>query len=129
MPAPSFSEVATALLEAAGGTYSMAEAASLLGITADGLQRQIQDSRVLGVALDDGIILVPKLQFADGGVLPGIDRLTAIFNAAKASGWTQLQFLVYQDPNLARLPIEALRDGDVEGVEHAARAHLHLDEC
>lgn len=116
-----------ALLKLAGGAYSLVEAAELLGLPYQDMHRQIYEGRLLGMLLDDEII-VPQLQMRDGQALPGIERVTMAFQLADAGAWSALQFLIELDPNLGRRPIEALRAGEVEAVEHAARAHLGMDE-
>jgi hypothetical protein len=80
----------------------------------------------------DGRIAVPRLQLAsiDGkvAITAGIERVVRPFLESKAGTWSALQFMVDHDPNLGKPPIDALRAGNVAGVEHAARAYLGLDE-
>jgi hypothetical protein len=80
----------------------------------------------------DGRIVLPRVQLAtnDGKtvIVAGIERAIRPFLETKAGAWSALQFLLEADPNLGRRPIEALRDGNVAGVENAARAYLGLEE-
>lgn len=122
-----FATVRDALLKVAGGTYSRAEAAEMLGLTCQDVHRKIHEGRMLGMFLNDEIV-VPGLQILDGHVLPAIDRVAMTFQLAEAGAWSALQFLVEQDPNLGKRPIDALKVGEVEAVEHAARAYLNVDE-
>jgi len=120
-----------ALLEAAGGGLSLAEAAEALAISRQAMHALISTGRALGLMHGDRIV-VPKLQFRSRGgrseILPGIDRIVRLFEETKAGPWSAVQFLTEPDPNLGTTPIAALRDGRVEAVEHAARALLRIDE-
>lgn len=121
------------LLERAGGAYTLTEAARAAGISRQAMHKRVYSGTALGM-MDGENIIVPKLQFTAAGedgrlaVLAGIGRVVRTFQAAGASGWSTLQFLVEVDPNLARPPIEALRAGEVQKVERAARGHLRMDE-
>jgi hypothetical protein len=130
-PAAGFAAAREALLAAAGGALSLTEAAKALGVTRQNLHKRIHTGSVLGMLLDDRI-LIPKLQLIGGdgrtAIVPGIERVMRPFLEAKAGAWSALQFLLDSDPNLGRPPIEALRAGDIAGVEHAARAYLGLDD-
>jgi len=120
-----------ALLAAAGGGLSLAEAAEALTISRQAMHALIRTGRALGLMHGDRIV-VPRLQFCSRGgrseILPGIDRIVRLFEETKAGPWSAVQFLIDPDPNLGTTPIAALRDGQVEAVEHAARALLRIDE-
>jgi len=126
-----FQKLSAALLDKAGGKFSLEEAAQHLSMSRKELNDKIRTDDVLGM-MHGGALIIPKIQtvFNDGKLklLPGISDLLAIFSAAKAGQWMALQFLVEPDPNLARTPVEALKTGDVAAVLHAARARLGLDE-
>jgi len=119
------------LLEAAGGGFSLAEAAEALAISRQAMHEQISTGWVLGMVHDDQIV-VPRLQFRPGDgrseILLGIGRVVRLFEETKAGPWAALQFLIEPDPNIGTAPIAALRDGRVEAVAHAARAFLRIDE-
>jgi len=120
-----------ALLAAAGGGFSLAEAAEALAISRQAMHALISSGRALGMMHGDRIV-VPRLQFRSHGgrseILPGIDRIARLFEETKAGPWAALQFLTEPDPNLGTLPIAALRAGQIAAVEHAARALLRIDE-
>jgi len=126
-----FGHVSTALLARAGGTLSLTEATTLLGVSRQALHKRIVNGSALGVMVGNEIA-VPKLQIAESDgrhqILPGVGAVTKIFKKAEAGPWMALQFLVDPDPNVGRAPIEALREGDERSVVQAARAHLRLDE-
>lgn len=127
-----FEHARDALLERAGGAFSLTEAAQMLGISRQALHKRIAGGTALGMMDLSNEIVVPKLQIATAGekpvILPGVDAVTKLFKKAAAGPWMALQFLVDADPNLGRTPIAALQAGAREAVVQAARAHLHLDE-
>jgi len=120
-----------AVLERAGGTLTLTEAAVRLGVSRQALHKRIATGTALGMMVD-GEIIVPRLQFteSDGqvSVLNGIKGIAKLFKSTLAGPWMALQFLVDPDPNLGQPPIEALRQGKHDQVLVAARAHLHCDE-
>ena len=61
-------------------------------------------------------------------IVAGIERVLRPFLDSRAGAWSALQFLLDQDPNLGRRPIDAVKAGDIVAVEHAAGAYLGLDE-
>jgi hypothetical protein len=130
----SFESAAKDLLKQAGGAYSLTEAKNELGITRQALHKRVYSGSALGMMIDKKIRL-PKLQFvgskSDKGkveILDGIDKVTKPFLQSKAGAWAALQFLLDVDPNLGAKPIDALKEGQVGAVVHAARSHLGLDE-
>lgn len=129
--AAAFERISAELLDRGGGGMSLREAADALGTSKQALHKRIHAGTALGMMRGREIV-VPRAQFADGdgkaGLLPGIPEVLAAFRAVGERGWGALQFLVERDPNLGRPPIDALREGRVEAVVRAARAHLGLDE-
>jgi hypothetical protein len=126
-----FTVARQALLENAGGAMSLTEAAAALGVTRQNLHKRIYAGSALGMMLN-GRIVVPRLQFVSATgktvIIAGIERVVRPFLDSKAGAWSALQFLLDQDPNLGRRPIDAAKEGDIAAVEHAARAYLSLDE-
>jgi hypothetical protein len=127
----SFVGVSEALLERSGGSLSITQATKLLGVSRQALHKRIVAGTALGMMIGNEIA-VPKLQFSEKGgrqeILSGVGTVTKLFKDSEAGPWAALQFLVDQDPNLEKSPIEALRAGDELPVEQAARAYLRLDE-
>lgn len=127
-----FARVRSALLDRAGGSLSLTEAADLLAVSRQALHKRILAGTALGM-MAGSEIAVPRLQFVDTHgqhtVLPGIGDVTKLFKREEAGPWMALQFLTDPDPNLGRPPIEVLRQGEKDSVIQAARAHLHLDEA
>ena len=110
---------------------SLTEAANALGVTRQNLHKRIHAGSTLGMMLD-GRIALPRIQLVSAAgktvIVAGIERVLRPFLESKAGAWSALQFLLDQDPNLGRRPIDALKAGDIVGAEHAARACLGLDE-
>lgn len=129
--AAAFERVSGELIERSGGGLALREAASLLGTSKQALHKRIHLGTALGMMRGRRIV-VPRAQFVQAAgkaeVVRGIPEVLAVFREGQERGWGALQFLVGQDPNLGRPPIDALREGQVEAVVHAARAHLGLDE-
>ena len=127
----SFEGASEALLERAGGSLSLTQAANLLGVSRQALHKRIAAGSALGMMIGNEIA-VPQLQLSEKSgrheILPGVASVTKLFKETEAGPWMALQFLFDPDPNLGKSPIEALRGGDERLVEEAARAHLHLDE-
>lgn len=130
--AAAFERISADLLDRGGGGMSLREAAGALGTSKQALHKRIHAGTALGMMRGREIV-VPRVQFAEEGgkvvgFLPGIAEVLATFREAGERGWGALQFLVEQDPNLGRAPVQALREGRVEAVVQAARAYLGLDE-
>jgi hypothetical protein len=130
--AAAFERISADLLARGGGGMSLREAAGALGTSKQALHKRIHAGTALGMMRGREIV-VPRVQFAEEGgkvvgFLPGIPEVLATFREAGERGWGALQFLVEQDPNLGRAPVQALREGRVEAVVQAARAYLGLDE-
>ncbi|HEU0051617.1 MAG TPA: hypothetical protein VFQ39_00525, partial [Longimicrobium sp.] len=62
------------LLREAGGAWSSAEVGKLLGITRQAVDKRRRNGRLLAVRNAHGDHVYPIRQFADGAVVPGLDR-------------------------------------------------------
>lgn len=124
-----FKQLRVALLERAGGGLSLTQGAKLLGITRQALHKRIKAGTALGM-MDGEKLVLPRLQFVTGGdkvkLVNGLSDVVSLFE--RAGGWSALQFLVENDPNVGAAPIEGLNAGRVKAVVAAARAYLGLDE-
>jgi DNA-binding Lrp family transcriptional regulator len=124
-----FAELRDSLLKKSGGSLSLTQAANLLGISRQALHKRIKTGSALGMMRGNELVL-PRAQFADRGrrheILPGIPEIVRLFSVA--GGWSALQFLVEADPNLAKPPIQALKEGRVAEVVRAAKAYLDAED-
>jgi hypothetical protein len=113
-----------ATLDAARG----ADAAAVLGITRQGVEKRRRSGRLLSVSLGKRGYRYPAFQFVDGHALPGIARVLAALEGKDP--WTQLSFFVNRRSDLdGRSPVEVLQlavgaaeDDRVDVVVEAAEA-------
>lgn len=93
-----------------------------LGITRQGVAARAARRRLLRVVTADGVHLYPTWQFADGGIVPGLDDVFSLFAEDAVDGWTLAGWLRTPEPELGEAPLERLRRGDIAGVLAAAHA-------
>lgn len=110
------------LLEAEGGAVSVAEAAALLHMTRQGVDKRRKEGRLLGLSAGRREYLYPLWQFAESGTLPGLeDVLKAL---ASLDPWGQAAFILSGDARLGGArPLDLLRRGEVEPVVAAAESY------
>lgn len=106
------------LLEAEGGTLSTAEAARLLRVSRQAVDRRRTEGKLLALALGKKGYYYPAWQFD----LPGMPSVLAAL--AGRDPWEQLSFFLNPSEGLGdRTPIEALRAGQLPDVLQAATAY------
>jgi hypothetical protein len=112
----------TFLLHAEGGAISAGEAAALLGLTRQGVDRRRRAGRLLALTVGRRGYRYPVWQFAERGTLPGIENtLTALDSFGE---WSQVSWFI--NPNIdldGRSPLSLLREGRVEPVVQAAHRY------
>ena len=107
------------LLNAEGGCLTVAEVASVLGISRQAVDKRRGTGGLLALSATRRGYLYPAWQFAQGDVLPGFKAVSAAL--AEADPWSRVRFFV--SPNTAldgRKPIVALQRGGVDEVVRAA---------
>jgi hypothetical protein len=99
------------LLETAGGVYTAAEVAGLLGITPDAVRKRAARGKLLSLPRGDHGVY-PACQFDAGAnrVVAGFDRILALLDTESAAA--KLRFFLTPDADLGTTPIDALRRGD-----------------
>ena len=112
-------------METAGGGLSLTEAAALLGVSRQAVHKRVKAGTVLAM-MDGSELVLPRNQFTQAGVVPGLGAVLRHFKVAGA--WSALQFLVEPDSNLGGIPLHALVAGRVEDVVHAAKAYLGIED-
>ncbi|MGB9151962.1 MAG: hypothetical protein WCD70_02625 [Alphaproteobacteria bacterium] len=137
-----FKVVSLSLLDDAGGTYSLKEAASILNTNAENLQIRIDRGEILGMT-HKGKTVLPILQFDHKDhcniVTDGLKEVLDLFyHETKAGSWAALQFLATRDETLRHYPIYVLKDRNEDdpnhapamkaAVVHAARTYLGLNQ-
>jgi hypothetical protein len=110
------------LLEAEGGVVSGEELGELLGISRQAIHARRKAGKLLALETGRHGLRYPTWQVTARGLLPGLEETLAVLGDTDA--WMQARFFLADNPRLdGRRPLDALRDGDVEPVLEAARAH------
>jgi hypothetical protein len=107
------------LVQAEGGCLTASDAAELLGLSRQAVDKRRQSGSLLAVAIGRRGYLYPAWQFGDGvsTLLPRVREAMG-----DADPWSQIRFFVSPNSALAgRSPVAALRQGNSEEVERAAR--------
>lgn len=116
------------LLQRAGGGLSLTEASDRLGISRQGLHKRVKTGSALGLMFGSELVFPLAQWVVDASKLVpinGLKRVIQLFDTA--GGWSALQFLIEQDPNLGTSPRLALIDGRESEVAAAAEAYLGLE--
>jgi hypothetical protein len=101
------------LLTSAGGALTSSQAATVLGITRQAVDKRRTRRALLAVPNGSGEYLYPACQFTSDGVVPGLDHVLQAFQVQ--SPWTQLSILIASAPALGgKNIVEALKAGDLE---------------
>jgi len=120
-----------ALLQKAGASLSLTEAAKRLGVTRQALHKRFGLGTALGLMRGSELV-VPEAQFiiraGKEKIVEGLADVVRLFDNSGAGRWSALQFLIESDPNLHGVPVEILKAGKREAVVQAARSFLGLDE-
>lgn len=120
-------EVRRRLLDEAGGTHQVSEVAEALGITPAAVHQRRQRGTLLAIRTANGQWVYPAFQFDPPELANEIGRVLTAFGVAEP--WTKLSVLLSAAPSLGgKRPIDALRDGDIEGAVEAA-ASYGLDDA
>lgn len=111
------------LLNAAGGTLTAEDVATLLGgVTRQAVEKRRDRRTLLGLRRSGGAFVYPVCQFHGGDVLPGLDRFLDAF-PRDTDPWQMLNVLVGPSEALnGQTPLETLRRGDVAGALEVAEA-------
>jgi hypothetical protein len=109
-----------AVLEAEGGAVPTEEAARLLGVTPQAVNKRRKAGKLIGLSLGRRGYLYPVWQFERSGTLP---HLSEVLDALPLEDeWMQAIFLLGPNERLdGSRPLDELRRGNVEAVLRAAR--------
>lgn len=120
-------EIRRRLLEDAGGVYEVGEVAEFLGVTPAAVHQRRQRGTLLAVRLPHGQWVYPAFQFDPPELANDIGPVLRAFRVAEP--WTKLSVLLSGAPSLGgKRPIDALREGDIEGAVEAV-ASYGLDDA
>jgi hypothetical protein len=101
------------LLTGAGGALTSSQAASVLGITRQAVDKRRSRRALLAVPSGSGEYLYPACQFTTDGVVSGLEDVLQAFQIR--SPWTQLSALMAPAPALGgKTILEALKSGRAE---------------
>jgi hypothetical protein len=110
------------ILAAQGDLLDVAEVAARLAMSREDVLQRQNRGRLLALPLEDGKLGFPSWQFAERGLLPGLD--TVLRNIGVDDPWMQAAYFLSGELRLdGRTPLEALRRGEVEAVRRAAAAY------
>jgi hypothetical protein len=110
------------MLRERGGTLTVEQAAQLLAITRQGVDKRRRSGRLLALSTGRRGYAYPAWQFRSGSVLPGFERV--LKELAVQDPWMQAGFFLSTAASLDGVtPLEALERGDIDGVCRAARAY------
>ncbi len=108
------------LLVAEGGTVAVAEAAKLLHVTRQAVDKRRKAGRLLGLPVGRRGYAYPVWQFSREGVVPGLEE--ALQALKGHDPWMKTVFLLNRNTRLGGdSPLQALRKGRVDDVCQAAR--------
>lgn len=108
-----------ALKRAEGGAYTPAEACALLGITRTELKAKVLAKELFSWGDNRGVARLPKWQFHEGNIRPGIAACLAVLGDDPAG---HLQFFLTPAPYSGGLsPLELLRQGRLDEALTIAR--------
>lgn len=97
------------IAELVGGLIAATEAAALLNINTQTLERNVREHAILAVPDADGRLRFPRLQFTqDGRVRPGVAE--AAKAGASMNAWVVLSILVDDVPDGSAILLERLDD-------------------
>ena len=111
--------VMQALREAEGGAYSIEEACASLGISLEQLKALYRAKELVSWADDQGRPQIPKWQFRDGKILPGIGSCLRMLGEDPAG---HLKFFLAPSDSAGGLsPLELLQEGKLDDALAIAR--------
>lgn len=110
-----------ALLEASGGTLSAEQTSEVLGISRQAVDKRRRQGQLIGLTQGRRGYAYPACQFENGRTLPHFKEVLDLLN--EHDPWMQLSFFLNGNDRLhGKTPMDALREGQAESVELAARS-------
>jgi hypothetical protein len=110
------------LLEDAGGAIEVGEVAELLAITPQAVHQRRHRGTLLALQRPNGQWVYPRFQFEPLEIANRIGVVLAAFRVVEP--WTRLSVLLTSAPSLGgQRPIDALREGDLEGAIEAVASY------
>ncbi len=98
------------------------EVAALLGITRQAIDNRRKNQSLLGLSLGNRGYRYPAWQFSNGSLLTGWSEVLS--NMEHLDDWSKLIFMLTGDIRLDnKIPLECLRNAQIDEVVSAARAY------
>lgn len=109
--------------DSVGPFYDTEGVMTLLGgVSRQAVHDRVRRHRLLALRTGSGRLVYPAAQFVDEHVAPGLGDILDILLPDDTEAWMVASWLTTSDPHLGdRTPITALRAGDLDEVEAAAR--------
>jgi hypothetical protein len=109
------------LLKKEGGVITSRQAAEILGISRQAVDKRRKQGNLLAVSFGRRGYFYPVWQFSREGILPGFEKVMSILG--DYDPWMKMIFMLNANRRLGnRSPLEKLREGDLENVFKAAQA-------
>jgi hypothetical protein len=109
-----------ALIKRAGGAYTTAEAAEILGTSPGAVRKRIQRDTLLAFQTASGEHRLPVAQFGSGGTVEGLEEVLAAMHVSDP--WMRIQLFLDNDV------LGSLRIGRVQDAVEAVSTYLSDDE-
>jgi hypothetical protein len=107
------------LLRARGGSWSVKRVAAHLGLTRQAVDQRRRANKLIGPAVGRHGYRYPMWQFSGGGVVRGLEDVLAVLSPHDP--WAQVIFMLSPSDRLdGAIPLDALREGQIEEVRNAA---------
>jgi hypothetical protein len=103
------------LIEENGGVFTAEQAAQIIGISRQAVEKRRQSGKLLAVSTGRHGYLYPAWQFNESGTLAGLQDVLAVLEPHDE--WMKTIFFVSKNPRLGdRTPVEMLRAGKLKRV-------------
>jgi len=109
-----------ALIKRAGGAYTTAEAAEVLGTSTGAVRKRVQRDTLLAFQTASGEHRLPVAQFKPGGTIEGLEEVLAAMHVSDP--WMRIQLFLDNDV------LGSLKAGRIEYAVEAVNAYLPEDE-
>jgi len=117
-------------LEQRGGSIGLNEAAEMLNVSRETLNKYRKELKVLTVQTGSRW-KYPVWQFEGGKVVPGLAEVLKNLNESGKDSWSMLRFLINENtylennfPENSSVPIDVLREGHLDRVLQAAELYM-----
>ncbi len=107
------------LLRQAGGLMTVVEAAGVLGLTRQAVDKRRVSNKLIAIPQGQHGFGYPACQFNERGSLPGLDEMLDKLDTTDS--WMKLIFLLSPNESLGdRTPLQLLQNGECDECIHAA---------